>query len=84
MDRNLFEYLTKRAGLTLQDVADAWGVNLSAVYKRLSGEVEIKRSEMEIWMLMVRTANAGPVFFPRLVAEMQHDLPIAAGGSDGL
>lgn len=84
IDVNLFDYLTKRAGLTYQDIADAWGVNLGAVYKRLRGEVEIRRSEMETWMRMVGVRDAGPVFFPGLVTEkLQNPMSLVAGGDHG-
>lgn len=75
IDRNLFVYLTKAAGKTLQDVADLWQINLTGVYKRLGGEVEIRRDEMEGWMRLVGTTNAGPVFFPALVADKHQDAP---------
>lgn len=68
VDRNLFIYLTKAAGFTLQDVADWWGVALGAVYKRLNGQIEPRRSEMEIWMQKVGVTDAGPVFFKASVA----------------
>lgn len=68
MDRNLFIYLTKAAGFTLQDVAVWWGVTLGAVYKRLNGKIEPRRSEMEVWMQKVGVTDAGPVFFKSSVA----------------
>lgn len=78
IDRNLFTYLTKKAGYTLQDVALWWGVGLGAVYKRLSGEVELRRSEMEVWMQKVGVTDAGPVFFSGLVADsLLADTPAA-------
>ena len=78
VDKDLFIYLTKKAGFTLQDVARAWGVGLGAVYKRLSGQVELRRSEMEIWMRMVGVTDAGPVFFGAVVADtLQADRPAA-------
>lgn len=80
IDKNLFCYLTKKAGYTLQDVASWWGVSLGAVYKRLSGEVEIRRSEMEEWMRRVGVQDAGPVFFNALVA---NTIQTDAGGSVG-
>lgn len=68
IDKNLFIYLTKAAGFELQDVADWWDVGLGAVYRRLNGEVELRRSEMEIWMQKVGVKDAGPIFFGGLVA----------------
>ena len=82
LDKNLFIYLTKRSGHTLSDVAELWDVPLSGVYKRLNEEIELRRDQMESWMLMVGARDAGPVFFPVLVAYSQPDAP-AAGGPDG-
>ena len=79
VDKNLFIYLTKAAGYDLQDVAGWWGVGLGAVYKRLSGEVELRRSEMEIWMQKVRVTDAGPIFFGALVADTLHTTPTISG-----
>lgn len=83
IDRNLFEYLTKRAGKTFQDVADAWNVPLSGVYKRLNGTVELRRDEMEAWMKLVGIRDAGPVFFPGIVAEMQPSPAVDVGVLNG-
>ena len=79
VDKDLFIYLTKKAGFTLQDVADWWGVALSAVYKRLNGQVELRRSEMEIWMQKVGVTDAGPVFFKAVVADSLPNPRQAAG-----
>ena len=79
MDRDLFIYLTKRAGFTLEDVASWWGVGLSGVYNRLSGKMELRRSEMEIWMQKVGVTNAGPVFFKATVANSLQNSTPAAG-----
>ena len=79
VDKNLFIYLTKAAGYDLQDVAGWWGVGLGAVYKRLSGEVELRRSEMDIWMRKVGVTDAGPIFFGGLVTETKLTNPTAAG-----
>lgn len=81
IDRNLFIYLTKRAGKTLQDVADVWNVPLSGVYKRINGDVELRRSEMELWMHLVGVRDAGPIFFPAFVADTQRSAVPAAGDS---
>ena len=83
IDKNLFEYLTKRAGCNMEDVAALWGVPRSGVSKRLNGEVDLRRSEMESWMQMVGATDAGPVFFPVVVAGKQPaDVP-AVGAADG-
>lgn len=79
IDKNLFIYLTKAAGFDLQDVAEWWGVGLGAVYKRLSGLVEIRRSEMEIWMRKVGVTDAGPIFFGGLVADTKLSHTSVAG-----
>ena len=79
VDKDLFIYLTKKAGKDLQDVAALWGVRLGAVYKRLNGKVDIRRSEMESWMRMVGVTDAGPIFFGALVADTLHERPTVAG-----
>lgn len=84
IDRHLFVYLTKSAGYTLQDVAKLWELeSVSGVYKRMTGEVELRRSEMESWMGLVGVRDAGPVFFPRFVAETKQMSTTAAGGAYG-
>lgn len=79
IDRNLFIYLTKAAGYELQDVARIWGVSVGAVYRRLNGEVEIRRGEMDSWMRLVGASDAGPIFFPGLVAKTAHETEATAG-----
>lgn len=83
IDKNLFVYLTKRAGYDMEDVAELWGVPRSAVSKRLNGEVELRRKEMEDWMLLVGAADAGPVFFPAVVAQTQPGSAAAVGAANG-
>lgn len=83
IDKNLFVYLTKRAGYDMDDVADLWGIPRSGVSKRLNGEVDIRRSEMESWMRMVGAADAGPVFFPAVVAEVQPVQIPCVGAANG-
>lgn len=79
VDTNLFIYLTKAAGYDLKDVAEWWGVGLGAVYRRLNGEVELRRTEMEIWMRKVGVTDAGPIFFAGLVANSGLSSSPAAG-----
>lgn len=79
IDKNLFIYLTKAAGYDLRDVADWWGVGLGAVYRRLNHEVDIRRSEMDVWMCKVGVTDAGPIFFGGVVAETKLPHPAAAG-----
>ena len=84
LDKNLFVYLTKSAGFTLQDVANLWQLeSVSGVYKRINGEVELRRSEMESWMEMVGVRDAGPIFFPRFVTDTKQKGITAAGGAYG-
>ena len=77
LDKDLFIYLTKKAGYDLPDVAEWWGVGLAAVYKRLNGQVDIRRSEMEQWMQKVGVTDAGPIFFGALVADSLPNTPAA-------
>lgn len=73
IDKNLFIYLTKKAGFSTGEMAEHLGLPPSALYKRLNGEIEFRRDEMEKWMILVGVTNAGPVFFPASVAEKQQD-----------
>lgn len=84
IDKNLFIYLTKKAGYTLLDVAKLWQLeSVSGVYKRLNGEIELRRSEIESWMKLVGIEDAGPIFFPRFVADTKQVSTTNAGGAYG-
>lgn len=84
VDKNLFLYLTKRAGLDLTKVAKLWGLSsVVSVYKRLNGEVELRRDEMESWMAAVGVGDAGPIFFPAFVADTQPAATPGVGAADG-
>ena len=68
VDKLLFEYLTRKAGYTLDDVAERLGFVRSQLSRRLNGEMEFKRNEMEAWAEMIGATleEVGAVFFPRL------------------
>ena len=66
VDKELFIYLTRKAGYRLQDAAKAMGLKPNALSQRLNGKTPFKLKEMEAWMELVGCDNAGPVFFPRL------------------
>ena len=84
IDRHLFVYLTKSSGHTLEDVRKLWELeSISGVYKRLTGEIELRRSEMESWMELVGVKDAGPIFFPRFVANTQQVGAASVGGAYG-
>lgn len=83
IDKNLFVYLTKRAGYDMEDVAEWWNCPRSGVTRRLNDEIKLRRDEMEIWMRNVGVADAGPVFFPAIVAGKQLAGIPAAGEPDG-
>ena len=84
IDKNLFTYLTRRAGYNMDDVAKLWGCSRSGVSARINGRWKLTRDQMEAWMLLVGVADAGPVFFPSFVAAAQHvDGAVIPGVSDG-
>lgn len=83
IDKNLFVYLTRRAGYDTDDVARIWGCDRSGVSRRLSGAVKLTRDDMEAWMRLVGVADAGPVFFPAVVAETVQAAPAVPGGVNG-
>lgn len=83
IDKNLFTYLTRRAGYDMDDVAKLWGCDRSGVSGRLNGRVKLTRDMMEAWMRFVGVADAGPVFFPRIGTEKGQTSAGVPGGTDG-
>jgi hypothetical protein len=83
IDKNLFTYLTRRAGYDMDDVAKLWGCDRSGVSRRLSGAVKLTRDDMEAWMRLVGVADAGPVFFPAIVTETGQASAVVPGGVNG-
>jgi len=71
IDRALFEYETKRSGHTMTEAAEAMGFSPSGLSRRLNGEVEFRRTEMEAWMRLTGVIDAGPIFFASFVASTQ-------------
>ena len=71
IDKNLFTYLTRSAGHDMDDVARIWNCSRSGVSARINGRVKLTRADMEAWMRLVGVADAGPVFFPAVVAGKQ-------------
>jgi hypothetical protein len=67
----------------MDDVAKLWGCDRSGVSRRISGAVKLRRDEMEAWMRLVGVADAGPVFFPAIVAETVQNTSAAPGGVNG-
>ena len=80
VDRELFVYLTHKAGYRLQDAAKAMGLKPNALSMRLSGKTPFKLNEMEAWMDLVGCDNAGPVVFPRLCRLCRGNLPADSPG----
>lgn len=67
VDKLLFEYLTRRAGLDLDDVAKALNMHRSQLSRRLDGTIQFRLDEMQAWAELVGCGpNVGPVFFPRI------------------
>jgi hypothetical protein len=83
IDKNLFTYLTRRAGYDMDDVAKLWGCDRSGVSRRLSGAVKLTRDDMEAWMRLVGVADAGPVFFPAVVTDSGQISPAVPGVVNG-
>lgn len=83
IDKNLFTYLTRRAGYTMEDVARLWGCDRSGVSARINGRVKLTRDMMEAWARLVGVADPGPVFFPAIVAETVQSPDAVPGGVNG-
>lgn len=68
VDKALFEYETKRSGHTMTEAAEAMGLTVSGLSRRLNSITEFRASEMEAWMQLTGVSNAGPIFFSSEVA----------------
>lgn len=63
VDRNLFEFVTKSTGHSLDEAAEAMGLSRSGLSRRLNGEIQFRHDEMAKWLQLTGTKDAGPVFF---------------------
>lgn len=64
MDRDRFEYEMKKAGYkTPESRAEAWNLSISAYYRRISGECECTKSEIERIADLLGWEIAGAIFF---------------------
>ncbi len=69
MNVDLFEFKMKEAGFrTPQQRADALGLKLSAYYRRLSGECECTKKEIEIVAELLGWEVAKSIFFDSKVS----------------
>lgn len=73
VDKNLFIYITKSTGHTLGEAAAAMGLKIPGLSRRLNGFIPFKVCECEAWMKFVGVTDAGPIFFPGVVADKQHE-----------
>ena len=62
-DENAFRKLIKDKGVTLQDVADMLHINLVTLYRKMSGESDFYRSEMEILRNELDIKKPDEIFF---------------------
>lgn len=64
-DRALFKYMIDRKQLTLSDVANQLGVNDATLYRKMKGESDFSRSEIQMLksILGMTTEESISVFF---------------------
>lgn len=69
VDRLLFQYISKTKGFSLGDIAEHLGLSRSQLSRRLNGQIEFRRDEMQKWCELVGCTNLVPVFFPDLARQ---------------
>lgn len=64
-DRALFKYMVDRKQLTLSDVANQLGINDATLYRKMKGESDFSRSEIQMLksILGMTTEESISVFF---------------------
>lgn len=68
VDEELFKYLTKASGHTLQEAADAMGIPLSSLYLRLNETVPFKGTEIASWANLTSCTDLLTVFYKQVEA----------------
>lgn len=61
-DEAMFREAIKNSGKTLQDIADLLNINLTTLYRKMNGESDFYRSEMEILQKTLKLKNAEKIF----------------------
>ncbi len=62
-DRLRFQYEIKAKGFTLNDVAGMLGINLTTLYRKMSGESDFFRHEIQILCHNIHFDNPMEIFF---------------------
>lgn len=58
-----FREIIKINGKTLQDVANIIGINVITLYKKMSGESDFYKNEMDILIKELNIVNPEKIFF---------------------
>lgn len=67
-DKKKFKAQIILAGKTLQEVADLLGVNLATLYRKMNGESDFYRSEIQILCKELNISNPKEIFFADKIA----------------
>ncbi|MPN24509.1 hypothetical protein SDC9_171908 [bioreactor metagenome] len=62
-DKKKFKARLILSGKTLQEVADILGINLATLYRKMNGESDFYRNEMQILCKELKIDNPAEIFF---------------------
>lgn len=62
-DEKKFRKIVKEQGKTLQDVANILHINLVTLYRKMNGESDFYRNEMDILIKELSINNPNEIFF---------------------
>lgn len=64
-NRNLFKAEVIKAGMTLEQIAGALGVNIATLYRKLNGESDFTRNEIALFKdyLKLEISEIDAIFF---------------------
>ena len=66
-DEKAFRKLIKDKGITLQDVANMLHINLVTLYRKMSGESDFYRNEMDILRRELNIDEPDKIFFAQKI-----------------
>lgn len=67
-DEEKFRQTIKEKGVTLQEIADMLDINLVTLYRKMSGESDFYRNEIETIKNNLNIDNALEIFFANKIA----------------
>lgn len=74
-DRLKFKSLVVLRGLTMQEVAKILGIDTATLYRKMSGESDFYRKEIDCLCKVLRIENPQEIFFAENITETQKEAP---------